>query len=130
VPVVVPPSNSYVEPAPIQELPKPVALVRKPVTVTIGGFRDGSSVLTKGIKTRIQNFISKYSDYKVISITGFTEGPTVLKRDFALSRQRAVKALSFVKSSKISSFDFSTIRASQEKALGAKIRRIQITLKD
>lgn len=130
VPVVVPPSSSYSEPAPVQALPKPVAAVRKPVTVSIGGFRDGSSVLTTEIKNKIMKFISKYKDYKVISITGFTEGPTVLSRDRELSRQRAVKALGYVRGTAITKFDFANIRASQEKTLGSNIRRIQITLQD
>jgi hypothetical protein len=130
VPVVVPPSSSYAEPAPVQALPKPVAAVRKPVSISIGGFRDGSSVLTNEIKNKIKKFISKYKDYKVISITGFTEGPTVLSRDRELSRQRAVKALGYVRGTAITKFDFANIRASQEKTLGSNIRRIQITLQD
>jgi hypothetical protein len=130
VPVVTSPGNSYSAPVPLQVVPKPVAVLRKPVTVTIGGFRDGSSVLTKVIKNRIRNFISKYSDYKVISITGFTEGPTVLRSDSSLSRQRAVAALGFIKSKSIAPFELSKIRSSQEKELGAKIRRVQITLSD
>jgi hypothetical protein len=130
VPVVVPPSRSYSEPAPVQIVPKPVAAVRKPVTISIGGFKDGSSVLTSEIKTKIRKFIAKYNDYKVISITGFTEGPTVLKRDRALSRMRAAKALGYVKQGSIAKFEYSNIRANQEKTLGSKIRRIQITLQD
>jgi outer membrane protein OmpA-like peptidoglycan-associated protein len=130
VPVVVPPSSCYSEPAPVQIVPKPVAAVRKPVTISIGGFKDGSSVLTSEIKNKIKKFITKYNDYKVISITGFTEGPTVLKRDRALSRMRAANALGYVKQGSIAKFDYSNIRASQEKTLGSKIRRIQITLQD
>jgi len=130
VPVVLPPSSSYSESAPVQIVPKPVASGRKPVTISIGGFKDGSSVLTSDIKTKIRKFIAKYNDYKVISITGFTEGPTVLKRDRALSRMRAVNALGYVKQGSIAKFDYSNIRASQEKTLGSKIRRIQITLQD
>jgi hypothetical protein len=130
VPVVVPPSSSYSVPAPVQVVPKPVAAVRKPVTISIGGFKDGSSVLTTEIKTKIKKFISRYKDYKVISITGFTEGPTVLSRDRELSRQRAVKALGYVRGTALSKFDFANIRASQEKTLGSNIRRIQITLQD
>jgi outer membrane protein OmpA-like peptidoglycan-associated protein len=130
VPVVVPPSNSYSEPAPLQLAPKPVAAVRKPVTISIGGFKDGSAVLTNEIKTKIRKFLEKYSDYKVITITGFTEGPTVLKRDRALSRMRAINALDYVKKRSIVKFGNSSIRASQEKLLGPKIRRIQITLQD
>jgi hypothetical protein len=130
VPVVVPPSSSYSVPAPVQVVPKPVAALRKPVTISIGGFKDGSSVLTTEIKTKIKKFISRYKDYKVISITGFTEGPTVLSRDRELSRQRAVKALGYVRGAALSKFDFANIRASQEKTLGSNIRRIQITLQD
>jgi len=130
VPIVVPPSTSYSEPAPVQVIPKPVTALRKPVSISIGGFKDGSSILTSQIKAKIRKFLTKYSDYKVMSITGFTEGPTVLKRDRELSRMRAVNSLGYVKQLSIAKFDSSNIRASQERTLGSNIRRIQITLRD
>ena len=103
---------------------------RPPVTITIGGFRDGSPILTKTIQNKIKAFLKKYNDYPVIETTGFTEGPVVLKTDYALSRARAVNATSFIKTKLKKSFSVVKIKSGQDKVEASKVRRIKITLTD
>jgi hypothetical protein len=69
---------------------------RGPVTVTIAGFADGSPVMTSAIKAKIVAFLKAYPDYKYVTCIGYTEGPTVLKTDAALSRARAVNGCGYV----------------------------------
>lgn len=123
------PGSSY-EAAPIPVVQTPVKVLRKPVSVSVGGFKNGSSTLTPAMKSKIRKFIAAHSDYKSISIAGYTEGPTVLKRDYALSKQRALNALGFVKLSSIVQMKLSKISSAQEKKLGSNIRRVVISLKD
>jgi hypothetical protein len=123
-----PPSSgggSYV--APVVTPPK---TKRPPVTITIGGFKDGSPVLTRTIQAKIKAFMKKYSDYSVIETKGFTEGPVILKTDYALSKARAVNATKYIKSNLKQKFSVVKIKSGQDKIEASKIRRIVITLSD
>jgi hypothetical protein len=113
-------------------LPVPTApkAKRPPVTITIGGFRDGSPILTKTIQNKIKAFLKKYNDYPVIETAGFTEGPVVLKTDFALSKARAVNATTFIKKDLKKKFSVVKIKSGQDKVEASKVRRIKITLTD
>jgi hypothetical protein len=113
-------------------LPVPTApkAKRPPVTITIGGFRDGSPILTKTIQNKIKAFLKKYNDYPVIETAGFTEGPVVLKTDFALSKARAVNATKYIKTSLKKKFSVVKIKSGQDKVEASKVRRIKITLTD
>lgn len=110
--------------------PKVPKAKRPPVTITIGGFRDGSPILTKTIQNKIKVFLKKYNDYPVIETAGFTEGPVVLKTDFALSKARAVNATAFIKKDLKKKFSVVKIKSGQDKVEAAKVRRIKITLTD
>ena len=103
---------------------------RPPVTITIGGFRDGSPVLTKAIQNKIKAFLKKYNDYPIIETAGFTEGPVVLKTDFALSKARAVNATKYIKTNLKKKFLVVKIKSGQDKVEASKVRRIKITLTD
>lgn len=103
---------------------------RPPVTITIGGFKDGSPILTKAIQSKIKAFLKKYNDYPVIETAGFTEGPVVLKTDFALSKARAVNATTFIKKDLKKKFTVVKIKSGQDKVEASKVRRIKITLSD
>ena len=103
---------------------------RPPVTITIGGFKDGSPILTKAIQSKIKAFLKKYNDYPVIETAGFTEGPVVLKTDFALSKARAVNATAFIKKDLKKTFSVVKIKSGQDKVEASKVRRIKITLTD
>ena len=107
-----------------------VAKSRGPVTVTISGFADGSPVLTAAIRAKINAFLRAYVDYKKVLCIGYTEGPTVLKTDAALSRQRAINGCAFVKSGLGKKLTLKSLTASQGVVEAAKFRRITITLSD
>ena len=103
---------------------------RPPVTVTIGGFPDGSPVLTRTIKNKINAFLKKYSDYSNIECVGYTEGPTVLKTDAKLSKQRAVNSCAFAQAGLAKGMKLVGTRAGQDTKEAAALRRVVITLTD
>ena len=107
-----------------------VAKKRGPVTITISGFADGSPVLTAAIKAKINAFLKAYSDYKNVTCIGYTEGPTVLATDAALSKQRALNACGFVKAGLGKTLVVKKIAAGQDTIEAAQYRRITITLND
>ena len=107
---------------------------RPPVTVTISGFADGSPVLTKAIKKQIDAFLKKYSDYKNVECIGYTEGPTVLKTDYALSRSRATNSCNYAVTQAAGGIGKSLrklpSKAGQETVEASHLRRVTITLTD
>ena len=103
---------------------------RPPVTVTIGNFIDGSPVITAEIGKRIASFIKKYSDYRTIECIGFTEGPTVLSTDKALSKARATNACGYVRKTLKKTFVQLPLKAKQDTIENNQRRRITITLRD
>jgi outer membrane protein OmpA-like peptidoglycan-associated protein len=107
-----------------------VAKKRGPVTITISGFADGSPVMTASIKAQVNAFLKAYADYRQVTCIGYTEGPTVLPTDIALSRQRALNACSFVKSGLGSKLLVNPVRAGQDTVEAAHLRRVTITLND
>jgi flagellar motor protein MotB len=107
-----------------------VAKTRGPVTITISGFADGSPVLTAAIRAKINAFLRAHADYKNVFCIGYTEGPTVLKTDAALSKARAVNGCAFVKSGLGKTLTLKQLTASQGTVEAAKFRRITITLTD
>jgi CshA-type fibril repeat protein len=107
-----------------------VAKKRGPVTITISGFADGSPVMTASIKAQVNAFLKAYADYRQVTCIGYTEGPTVLPTDTALSRQRALNACAFVKSGLGSKLLVIPVRAGQDTVEAAHLRRVTITLND
>ncbi len=107
-----------------------VAKKRGPVTITISGFADGSPVLTSAIRAQINVFLRAHRDYRNLFCIGYTEGPTVLPTDRALSRQRSVNACNFVKSGLGKSLIVRSTSAKQGVIEADKFRRITITLTD
>lgn len=108
----------------------PPVAKRQPVTITIGGFKPGSPVLTKQIQAAIKKFIAKYPDYKNVIATGVTDGPTVLKVDKTLSKTRAANALSFLTKTLKAPVKVAAVKAKQETKKGSAVRRVVITLTD
>jgi hypothetical protein len=107
-----------------------VAKKRGPVTITISGFADGSPVLTATIKAKINAFLKAYADYKNVTCIGYTEGPTVLKTDAALSKARAVNGCAYVKAGLGKNLTLKQLTSGQGTVEAAKFRRITITLTD
>ena len=103
---------------------------RPPRTITIGNFIDGSPVITKAIAASITAFVKKYGDYKNVTCVGFTEGPTVLKTDAALSRQRAVNACGYIMKTLKAKFVVLSITSGQDTVENPVRRRVVITLTD
>ena len=107
-----------------------VAKKRGPVTITISGFADGSPVLTAAIKAKINAFLRAHADYKNLYCIGYTEGPSVLPTDKALSKQRATNACGFVKSGLGKKLVVRKVSDGQGVIEADKFRRITITLTD
>jgi hypothetical protein len=107
-----------------------VSKTRGPVTITISGFADGSPVLTAAIKAKINAFLRAHADYKNVFCIGYTEGPTVLKTDAALSKARAVNGCTYVKTGLGKKLILKNLSASQGTVEADKFRRITITLTD
>jgi uncharacterized repeat protein (TIGR02543 family) len=121
--------NSYVN---YKKLPTKVttpAGTDESVEITISGFQPGSAVLTPAIRNQLAAIAAKYSDYKTVSCTGFTEGPTVLSVDRRLSRDRAVNACNFAVSQSRGTFALSAIGSVQEIRKADSARRVTILLK-
>jgi CshA-type fibril repeat protein len=107
-----------------------VAKNRPPVTVTIGGFKPGSPILTSAIKAQIAAFIKAYVGYRTIECTGFTMGPTVLKVDKWLSTTRAINGCDYVLKTLKAKLTPLQLKNKMETVLGSQIRRVTLTLRD
>jgi len=103
---------------------------RQPRTITIGNFIDGSPVITPRIAASIRAFVTKYSDYKNIRCVGFTEGPTVLPTDRALSLRRAVNTCNFALKTLKMKFKLVGTSSGQDTIESPQRRRVVITLTD
>jgi hypothetical protein len=86
--------------------------------------------MTAAIKSQVNAFLKAYADYRQVTCIGYTEGPTVLATDAALSRQRALNACAFVKTGLGKSLFVNKVRAGQGTVEAAQYRRITITLND
>ena len=103
---------------------------RPPRTITIGNFIDGSPVITKQIAASIKAFVTKYSDYKNLECVGYTEGPTVLATDRALSLARATNACNYALKTLKFTFKQLPLRAGQDTVEHPGRRRVVLTLTD
>jgi uncharacterized repeat protein (TIGR02543 family) len=80
-------------PVPVVEAP-PVVKQNKVLKVT--GFKPGSSVLSISMKRAIGKFAKTSSSIANVSCVGYTMGPTILKGDQALARNRAKNVCSYL----------------------------------
>lgn len=103
---------------------------RPPRTITIGNFIDGSPVITPRIAASIRAFVNRYSDYKNVECVGYTEGPTVLPTDRALSMRRAVNSCNFILRTLKMKFVLAGTSAGQDTVESPGRRRVVITLTD
>jgi hypothetical protein len=103
---------------------------RPPRTITIGNFIDGSPVITPRIAASIRAFVNRFSDYKNIRCVGFTEGPTVLPTDRALSLRRAVNTCNFALKTLKMKFKLVGTSSGQDTIENPQRRRVVITLTD
>ena len=101
--------------------------VRGKFTFIVNNFAAGSPAVTKAIKDRITYFVKKYKMATMVSVEGFTQGPTVLKVDYKLSLDRAKNALAIIKSIN-AKIKLISIKNVQENKIGSSVRRVRITL--
>ena len=110
--------------------PIQIITAKSPKVLTVSGFKDGSALLTKSMQSRIDAFLSKYSGYKKLTVAGYTEGPTILKSDRALSSRRASAARTYIKSFLKYEAQIVTIIGSTSKVKSSSLRKVKITLSD
>ena len=103
---------------------------RGPITVVISGFADGKSKLTYSMKKKIDAFLTKFNDYKYIQCVGFTEGPTVLSTDKALSKARASVSCAYALAGLGQGLTAKPVKSGNETTEAAQLRRVEITLSD
>jgi CshA-type fibril repeat protein len=103
---------------------------RPPRTITIGNFIDGSPVITPRIAASIRAFVNRFSDYKNVQCVGFTEGPTVLATDRALSLRRAVNSCNFILNTLKMNYKLVGVSSGQDTIENPQRRRVVITLTD
>lgn len=82
------------------------------------------------MKKKIDNFLKKYSDYKFIQCVGFTEGPTVLKTDKALSKARATVSCAYALAGLGQGLTAKPAKSGNETVEQAQVRRVEITPSD
>lgn len=98
------------------------------ISLTVSGFAGGSSLLTSAMKSKIKSFVLKNSDYMKMSVTGYTEGPKILKMDYVLSRARAKNVASFIGAVLKPSVKITSLFSKQETVKAPNLRRVKITL--
>lgn len=103
---------------------------RPPVRLVLMDFVDGSPELRERFKVRITEFVNKYSDYRLMSCFGFTEGPTVLSVDPQLAMDRAINACEFAQLVRGKDFDMNPPRGFNETRVSHWVRRAVIYLRD
>jgi len=103
---------------------------KSPVSITVSGFAGGSSKLTAVMKAKIKAFMLKHKSYKKLAITGYTEGPKVLKRDYALSRLRATKVSDYIRSTLKPQLEKTSLDSIQETKKSAALRKVRLILSD
>jgi len=69
--------------------PTPTVVPVKTKTLNLGGFAPGSATLTIASKKQLSRLAGTIAKASKVLVTGFTEGPTVLRADAALSERRA-----------------------------------------
>ena len=90
-----PPTTASPSPTP-SATPTPKATPEK-FSISISGFTPGSAILTRAIEAKISAFLANKKARYRVTVIGFTEGPTVLSVDKALSAARAMNATAVVR---------------------------------
>ncbi len=101
----------------------------EPRSFTAIGFDAGSSVINATVSKQLKSIAKKIGSTKVVTCTGITMGPTILARDAALSKSRAVLACARLKTLLPKGTVFVSKNA-QELELGSHIRRVEIEVTD
>jgi outer membrane protein OmpA-like peptidoglycan-associated protein len=98
------------------------------ISINVSGFAPGSPVLNAAAKTALRGIASKLNLAKAITVTGYTQGPTVLATDYVLSKKRAESVRAFLRGllrKPISIY----VSGKQSLAVGGSVRRVLLTLR-
>ena len=106
----------------------PVIKPRKIATLVVAGFADGSPILASITKAKIAKFVNAHKAYKKVTCTGYTEGPTVLRTDASLSKQRGKNACDLVASLTKKKVAITSISAVQSRVESPLNRRVKIVM--
>lgn len=94
------PETSAPAPTPIETPPTPTptppVVPVKTKTLSLGGFAPGSATLTTASKKQLSRLAGTIAKASKVLVTGFTEGPTVLRTDATLSKRRAEAVRSYM----------------------------------
>lgn len=120
-------------PTPTSTPEPPVVVVTQPqkikvATLVVAGFADGSPLLASITRAKITAFVKAHKAYKKASCTGYTEGPTVLKTDAALSASRGKNACDLVSQLTGGKVKITSVTAVQSKIESAQNRRVKIVM--
>lgn len=89
-------------------------------------FAPGSPVINRAVRNEVNLMLRKYARFATtIQCTGFTMGPTVLRVDAKLSRDRAANVCRLIKQLRPKLNVIST-KGQQELRLGGEIRRVEV----
>ncbi len=88
-------SGGYVS-APMPVVALPPLLQNRSLTLT--GFKPGSSALSAAMKKQIAKFAKSSASLQRVSCVGYTMGPTILRRDQELARNRARNVCTYLSS--------------------------------
>jgi hypothetical protein len=88
-------------------------------------FDPGSSVINSRVRAQVEAMVRLYGSIATrVECSGFTMGPTVLKRDAALSKARAVAVCGLIKDLRPRITIVKAI-GKQETKLGGAVRRVE-----
>ena len=125
--------SSTASPTPTSTPEPPIEVVTQPqkiklATLVVAGFADGSPLLASVTRSKIAAFVKAHKSYKKASCTGYTEGPTVLKTDAALSASRGKNACELVSQLTGGKIRITAVSAVQSKIESAQNRRVKIVM--
>ena len=118
----------------------PAAATESPVTTPVtpkpwsaigvaSKFAPGSAVINRAVRNEVNLMLRKYARFATtIKCTGFTMGPTVLRVDAKLSRDRAVAVCRLIKQLR-PKLTVISATGKQELRLGGAIRRVEVQFK-
>lgn len=111
--------------APMPVVALPPLLQNRSLTLT--GFKPGSSVLSAAMKKQIAKFAKSSASLQRVSCVGYTMGPTILRRDQELARNRARNVCTYLSSVNLPTQSL-TAKSVNTKFKSGTYRRTTITI--
>jgi hypothetical protein len=113
--------------SPITPRPTPTPAAKPWSAIGVASkFAPGSAVINRAVRSEVNLMLRKHARFATsIQCTGFTMGPTVLRVDAKLSRDRAANVCRLIKQLRPKLNVIST-KGQQELGLGGEIRRVEV----